>query len=154
MVGTIVPMVHGEPNAYKARCLLTLHGLGYIVGACAIGATFAEVGRVSLRFITLARPQQALLCTTIASVICGARELGLISFRTFQFRHQVPRGWRLWPSPIMVSVYGISLGLGVATRIPVSTFHVFLVWCLASARPAWAALAAVGFGAGRMLPLL
>ncbi|HWO02182.1 MAG TPA: sulfite exporter TauE/SafE family protein [Blastocatellia bacterium] len=51
-------------------------------------------------------------------------------------------------------LYGLGLGFGLATRIPVGTFYVAATWAVLVGNPLLGALCLGVFGLGRALPLL
>jgi len=89
------------------------------------------------------------------SVLYSVRELGLIQVPAPQFGRQVPEKWRFQFRPKVAALfYGLGLGVGLGTRIPVTTFYVVVLWAMLVGSPLLGALALATFGFGRALPLL
>jgi hypothetical protein len=151
MAGTILPIVYGETDLKKTRLLAAVHALAYPLAAALGGAAFAALG---VMLAPILDPRLAVVGAAVACALCSLRELGLAPVPSPQFSRQVPASWRALPPVFTMLLYGMGLGVGVATRIPVSTFYVVVIWCVLRAAYAPAALAMALFGAGRALPLL
>lgn len=156
MVGTILPIVYGERKRRQPPVTLLLHMLGYILGAAVVGAVLAALGMALLRQTpSVIRNFPVFVATGLVSLVYSGREFGLVPVPAPQFSRQVPHSWRLlFPPRIRALSYGLGLGVGLATRIPVSTFYVAAFWATFSGNPLRGSLAMTAFGVGRALPIL
>lgn len=156
MVGTILPIVHGERRRGKLPATLWLHTIGYLAGAAIMGGMLGAFGG--------ALPRQAfpagqsctvLVATGSVSILFSLHELSLAQMPMPQCRWQVPPEWRfLLPCRVTALCYGLGLGFGLATRIPVSTFYPAVLWAVLVGSPLPSALGMSVFGLGRALPLI
>jgi hypothetical protein len=155
MVGTVIPIVHGERKNGRMPIALWLHGIGYICGAATLGLSLGIVGAaVKLSGLHLTRPSILIVSGLIASLY-SLREASILSIPCPQLYSQVPQTWRGTMRPnVAVLCYGFGLGFGIGIRIPVSTFYVPMIWALCTGRPMLGALVFSAFGAGRAAPVL
>lgn len=155
MVGTVLPIVYGERKRGKLPLTLWCHILGYLFGAAAIGGVLGALGVAFLwqaQFVIKDFP--LFVATGLIGLVYSSREFGLVQVPVLHCTRQVPHGWRLVFSPRTRALcYGFALGLGLATRIPVSTFYVAAFWVTFSGSPLRSSLAMCAFGAGRALPI-
>ncbi len=150
MVGTIPPMVHG----FRKRELAWIYLGSCIVGASATGTLLSLLGGMVTGWRGLTFSAVA-LASGGAAVLCSIRELNLFPWPLPQFCRQVPSRWRYtFPPAMSVTLYGLSLGAGLGTRIPFSTLYVPLIWAAASGRPYLGAWCLALFGLGRGLPVV
>jgi cytochrome c biogenesis protein CcdA len=156
MVGTIIPMVHGERSKRRGHLILLAHIAGYVLGGLATGAVFGLIGAVLSHAIAPRLHGLTILAmSSLLSMLCSAGELGLAPFKWPQASWAVPADWRLLrPRSMVAMLYGFLLGTGWTTRIPVSTFYVVAVWSLLGGNPGLGALAMATFGLGRAVPIL
>jgi hypothetical protein len=142
------------PDGYAGRLRTTL-------AACATFACGALAGGV-VTFGGLALAGQALgaggsLALAVAAVVALFAAVGEARGARIvpQVRRQVPESWRRrLPLPLAAGLYGVLLGLGFTTFI-----LTFAVWALAGVSvavgdPALGAAIGLGFGAGRLLPVI
>jgi hypothetical protein len=139
------------PHGYAGRLRTT-------AAACATFAVGALAGGV-VTFGGLALLGDALgasapvvgAAVAIAAAVGEARGARIVP----QVRRQVPESWRRrMPVPLAAGLYGVLLGLGFTTFI-----LTFAVWalagvCVAIGDPALGAAIGLGFGAGRLLPVV
>lgn len=151
MVGTIVPIVHRERPIIAANILL-LHAVGYVLSASAVGDTLAFIGNV----LGVAGHERVNTCVLSIMCLLGAlNESGIITLPLPQCRRQVSVRWRRrFNYFIMAFLYGLGLGVGISTRIIVSSVYVLLASCLLIGKPLMAVFVMSGFGFGRCLPVL
>lgn len=156
MVGTILPIGYGERKSGRRLGVLFFHLLGAVSGAASLGSLAGALGAGLYNVIgTTVTPSLVLSLTGIIAIPYALRELRIIPVPAPQFSRQVPHKWRLiFPPKVMAFCYGLGLGLGVATRIPVTTFYIPLLWTVLVGDPWLGALALGGFGVGRALPLV
>jgi hypothetical protein len=84
----------------------------------------------------------------------AAGELGLVRLPLPQMRRQVPERWRArYPQPLAALLYGLGLGVGFATYLPVATLIVVAVAVTALLGPVAGAVVLGAFGLGRGLAL-
>jgi hypothetical protein len=142
------------PHGYAGRMRVTL-------AACATFAAGALAGGV-LTFGGLALLGHALgaggtTAAAVAGAVALAAALGELRGARIvpQVRRQVPESWRrLMPVPLAAGLYGVLLGLGFTTFI-----LTFAVWALAGTSvalgdPSLGLLVGLGFGLGRLLPVV
>jgi len=155
MVGTVLPIVYGERKLGQLSTVLGLHALGYIAGACCLGVLLGALGAIFSDDAGVATGNSTVLVVTgFASLIYSTRELGLVPVPVLQFRRQVPHKWRFLPPKVMALFYGVGLGFGLATRIPVSTFYIAIIWVVLTGSLKLGVLSMAAFGLGRALPLV
>jgi sulfite exporter TauE/SafE len=105
--------------------------------------------------LSISRNSAVLSVSGVVGLLYSVRELGLFQVPVLQSTWQVPEVWRrVLPSQVASLLYGLGLGVGVATRIPVGTFYVTVVWAVLASSPLLGALGMAAFGLGRALPLL
>jgi cytochrome c biogenesis protein CcdA len=156
MVGTILPFVYGERQQGKRAVALWFHTAGYAVGAAATGCLLGILGAaLPLHALHLDREILALSAPGAVSMLYSVCEMGLVQVPAPQFYRQVPENWRFQFRPRLAALlYGFGLGVGLGTRIPVTTFYVVVLWAILNGSPFLGALGIATFGFGRALPLL
>jgi cytochrome c biogenesis protein CcdA len=156
MVGTILPMVHEERSDNRHELSVWLHALGCVIGSICMG-TLLGAGGALIPWSLIGHSQQIVipLVTGLVSLAYGARELDLLRIPCPQLHRQVPAGWRYrLPRRAVATLYGVVLGFGFATRIPVSTLYAAATWAFLRGDPVLAALIMIPFGIGRAVPLI
>lgn len=153
MVGTIIPIVYGESFG-KAVKLLGIHTLGYLCGGAAFGSFLGFLGSLGLSSFSI-ETSVILRVTGMVGLLYSVHEFGLANIPAPQFKHQVPSSWRgRFSAEVAGFLYGLGLGVGVATRVPVRTFYVVLLWVVLSQSALLGACCLVCFGLGRVAPLI
>lgn len=143
MVETITPAGCGSRQRY--RLALALFALGALVAAAVLGAVLGLAGAALDRTVALA-------VVAALALVAAAREIGLLPGAVPGGRGQVPERWRReWPLPAWSLAYGAGLGLGLLTRLPVTTFLVACAGALALGDPLVSAACLAPFGLGRAL---
>jgi hypothetical protein len=143
MVETITPAGCGSRRRY--RIALALFALGALLASAALGALLGLLGSALDRTVALA-------VVAALALVAAAREIGLLPGPVPGARGQVPERWRReWPLPGWALAYGAGLGLGLLTRLPVTTFLVACAGALALGDPLVSAACLVPFGLGRAL---
>src|SRR5262245_25757641 len=146
MVETITPAGCGSRHRY--RIALALFTAGAVLAAAALGALLGLAGSALDRAL-------ALSVVAVLALLAAAREMGLIPGPVPGAWGQVPERWRReWPLPAWSLAYGAGLGLGLLTRLPVTTFLVACAGALALGDPLVAAACLAPFGLGRALMVL
>ncbi len=155
MVATILPIVNGQRLMGKRITALRAHAAGCLLGGAIIGVTLGITGPiVPLEKLPWQGTVLVALVTGSLSLVYSAGEAALIRVPAPQCRWQVPLGWRdRLPHNVSSFSYGIGLGLGVATRIPVATVYALLAWSLMVGKPGLTSFVMLTFGVGRVLPL-
>lgn len=155
MVGTIVPMVHRERSDGGRAISGWLHMLGCAIGSIVMGGLLG-VGGELIPWPGLGTRQIVVpIATGVIGFAYSTRELGLLRLRYLQLRRQVPARWRhTLPPRVAACLYGIALGFGFGTRIPVSTLYVAATWVMLNGNPLLGAILMAPFGIGRAVPLL
>lgn len=156
MVGTILPVVYGERVRGKHPVSIWLHTLGYVVAAGTVGGLLGVLGAALPTYIFLDdRRSVVFIVTGLASALYSLRELNLVQVPAPQFSRQVPETWRFRFRPgVAALLYGLGLGVGFGTRVPVSTFYAVVLWATLLGSPTLGAVGMAVFGLGRALPLL
>jgi len=152
MVGTICPMVHGARTKYEGNKVLLMYSIGSLAGAALTGGAAGVCGALLFSRFGSYRP----LASDLAAFLCilyVLDELGFIRLPHPQSHKRVPASWRLGNHQRAAGSYGLALGIGVGTPIPFSAFYIAVVWCVLIGNPVVSALAFLGFGFGRALPL-
>ena len=146
MVETITPAGCGSRRRY--RIALALFALGALLASAALGALLGLLGAGLDRTLALA-------VVAALALVAAAREIGLLPGPVPGGRGQVPERWRReWPLPAWWLAYGAGLGLGLLTRLPVTTFLVACAGALALGDPAVSAACLALFGLGRALMVM
>ena len=150
MISVIMPLVQRQrPFFWLAR------GLVYIAASTAsaavVGALVALLG-LGLRAIL---PLPVLLGAAILlAVAYGLHETGLWRLPQPERAWQVPNEWiRRWPI-LGAAFFGLTIGAGVFTYIPFTSFYLLLAWEGLTANPATGALLGGAYGLARGLPVL
>src|SRR5258706_16476524 len=123
MVGTIVPMVHGKNRPGSVYANLGVYTVGSTLGGGTLGISLSLLGR--LVGGNIGHDMTPLIA--LAAILYSFHEAGICKLPTPQFRRQVPASWRVrMPTGLATLCYGFSLGTGIGTRIPVTTFYVLV----------------------------
>lgn len=153
MAGTILPIVYGQRQRGKCKSALWLHLVGCIGGASSIGVLLGSLGGVLPFDRHLLASILSLVLAGLIGLLYSSNELGLAHLPAPQSYWQVPSTWRSeLPEGLSSLLYGLVLGVGVATRLPV-TFYPVAVWAVLVGDPILAGLGMSAFGLGRWLPL-
>lgn len=156
MAGTILPIVYRECHKGKLWSPLLFHAVGCVAGATCLGCLLGAIGML-IPWHTLRIDQRSteLVASGLVGLLYSIRELGIFQVRVPQSTWQVPEVWRrVLPPRASSLIYGLALGFGVATRIPVSTFYVVVVWAVLLGSPLLGGLGMAAFGLGRASPLM
>lgn len=150
MVGTILPMVHGDRRRKRRPVAHWAHLTGAVIAGASVGALLGWFGS-SLQSAQLG---SAVLAATCAVALGYAlHEAGLIKLPTPQRHSQVPIGWRSQYAPsVAAAMYGLGLGVGLLTHITTATFYVVCALCVASGSPLIGAITMGAYGLARGLP--
>jgi hypothetical protein len=143
MVETIVPVVHGTRSWLISLALFAAGATGSaaLLGLL-LGAALPGGGRTAVAAVAL------------FALVAAAGEVGLVRLPLPQLRRQVPERWReRYPQPLAALLYGLGLGVGFATYLPVATLIVVAVAVTALLGPAAGAIVLGAFGLGRGLAL-
>jgi hypothetical protein len=143
MVETILPVVHGTRNWLTSIALFAAGATGSaaLLGLL-LGAALPDGGRTAAAAVAL------------FAFLAAAGELGLVRMPLPQLRRQVPERWReRYPQPLAALMYGLGLGVGFATYLPVATLIVVAVAVTALLGPVAGAVVLGAFGLGRGLAL-
>jgi hypothetical protein len=154
MVGTMLPIGYGERLQGRARRSLVAYAIGSVVGAGSLGLLVSALGGL-IPVEGQDRLALALGVTGIVAVLYGLSDASLVRVPRPQAGWQVPTRWyRRFRPELTGLLYGVGLGVGLATRIQVSTFYLLPLWCLLTGNVAWSVFTLSMFGVGRFLPLL
>src|SRR5262245_48173931 len=132
MVGTIVPMVHGGTGKEKSVTAVWMYTLGCVLGAVFLGLGLGILGKILFLAVPALSDLQPALCVCgIVGLVYSLREVGIFKIPMLQICRQVPEQRRHQMSNEKASLYyGIELGFGVVTRIPISSFYIIAIWAL------------------------
>jgi len=156
MVGTIIPMVHRGTGKKKSVTAVWMYTLGCVLGATFLGVWLGILGEI----LFLAVPgvsdlQPAFWGCGIVGLVYSLREVGIFKIPAPQICRQVPEQRRRQMSNERASLYyGIELGFGVVTRIPISSFYIIAIWALFTGNLMLSCLSVVGFGLGKAIPVM
>ena len=143
MVETIVPVVHGTRTWLISVMLFAAGATGSaaLVGLL-LGAALPTGGR------------GVVVAVALFALVEAASEAGLVRVPTPQLRRQVPERWRERHSqPVAALLYGVGLGLGFATYLPVATLIVVSIAVAALLSAGDGAVVLGAFGLGRAIAL-
>lgn len=158
-----------SPCGYSSLCLLrphgrysvralagftpafVLHGLGYALGAVALGGALGFAGSlIGFSGATL----WALIGLGLAGLIYGAHQLGFLRVPYPQRRAQVPHDARQrFPMWFIGGLYGLSLGLNYLTYVQTPILYLVTAAAALSGDVALAIALFAVFNAGRFLPM-
>jgi hypothetical protein len=137
------------------------HGRGVLPPACASFSLGCVVGG-ALTFgglagagalLRLGGGDSAAVAAGLAAVAAAAELLG-VRIRP-QVRRQVPEPWRRsLPLSLATGLYGVLLGLGFATFVLTLAVVALAMICLALGDPVLGVVVGIGFGLGRLLPVV
>lgn len=152
MVGSVLPTRQGgePPGALTVR--IGSHGIGSVGSSMALGGLLGALGS---RLPTADHPAVVVVAVGLVALAYSLRETGLVTIPAPQSHRQVPNRWRWrYPPTVASFLYGAGLGIGVATRIPVTSFYAVLLWSFLRGSVTLGAGVMATYGLGRLLPLL
>jgi hypothetical protein len=156
MVGSIIPMVHGNRNGSTIMPLV-FYSSGTIITAALSGAVYGAIGKyAAVGIFGRAGLVRVLLLTMACGHIAMAfQELGVMQFHLPQRRWQVPRHWQHeFPNVVTAFAYGGILGCGVFTRIGGAGFYLLPIWSMLLRNPTTGMVLFGIYGLGRALPVI
>jgi cytochrome c biogenesis protein CcdA len=153
MVGTICPMVHGARTIIERHRTLLMYSCGSLVGAALTGAMAASCGSLFFSRFPQYRRVSAIVLAAV-SLLYLFDEFKILKLPHPQSPLRVPANWRFFGHDLGLALYGLVLGMGVWTAIPFSILYVVIGWCSVIGSPILGAIAFVGFGLGRTLPIV
>lgn len=156
MVGTIVPMVHGGTGKKKSVTAVWMYTLGCVIGAAFLGLGLGILGKILfLAFPGVSDLKLAFGGCGIVGLVYSLREVGIFKIPMPQICRQVPERRRhQMPNEKASLYYGIELGFGVVTRIPISSFYIIAIWALFTGNLMLSCLSVIGFGLGKAIPVM
>lgn len=161
MVGSIVPVVNGQFARYLLWGTIPIYLLASVISAAVLGLTLGTFGTLLNRFgnsfAWIPAFQNSLVWGFLALLCLGyaLHELRLIKMPRPQIKRQVPRRWIYQFHPFLTwLLFGLGLGIGVATFIPFGTFYIVLLMALLSKSPLYAMVLMAIFGFGRAMMTL
>lgn len=155
MVGTIVPIVHGEQLRGGRPVSLWLYLAGSASGAAALGCFLAWAGRTLVSAVVVDNGAVVFGVLAGLHLVGAAQDLSLCRIPMPISRWQVPRRWVYTLSHRMASFfYGLVLGLAVATRIPHSMVPLLGLWVFLLGDVIVGGVIGASFGLGRTAPLI
>jgi sulfite exporter TauE/SafE len=156
MVGTILPIVYRERQQKNSSSALWFYAAGCLVGGVCLGGLLGAIGTsIPWQALSIRQRSVVLAVSGFLGLLYSIRELGLWRVPILQSTWQVPEIWRRVLSPQAASLlYGLGLGVGIATRVPVSTFYITVVWATLVGNPILGGIGMAMFGLGRAFPIL
>lgn len=152
MVGTIIPMVHGNRDAKTRLTTLAAHLLGCVSGGVVAGYTLGLIGAFFGHGKNGAE-WPAFVFSAICLVV-ALRELNVLRIPMIESHWQVPRRWVVEFAPALASLlYGVLLGAGVVTRMG-GVLATVVVWVLLVGDPVLGSKVLGLFGLSRALPIV
>lgn len=152
MMDFITPVVHRDRARW--RIALIAYGSCAAISAAAFGALLGLGGRALRQQLPIEHGAAALLAILLVTLAAALHELGVVRIPWPQRRWQVPSSWRfIEPRWIPSALYGLLLGPGVLTYIPVATYYVFVVMAILITDPGYAAAAFALFAIAQLVPL-
>jgi len=161
MVGSIVPIVNGQYAKHLLWGTLPLYFLGSVSSAAifglALGLLGALLNRLDNAFAGIPTLHGSWVWGFLALLCLGyaLHELRLFKMPTPQIKRQVPQRWLGQFHPFVTwLLFGLNLGVGVTTYIPVGTFYIVLLAALFGQNPLYAMALMGVFGLGRAMTTL
>jgi hypothetical protein len=157
MIGMIGRL--GEASPKRGRVCALWHLLGLSLSAAALGVALGLAG-AWLRWagaqlgVALFTPASIGIGIGLLALICGLRELGVLSFPLPQRQRQVPREWWYTMGTRRASfLWGVALGAGFLTFVQYPVYYVLLALALVSP-PATGGLLLAASGVAQGLVLI
>lgn len=148
MMDFITPVVHRDRAGW--RIALIAYGACAALSAAGFGALLGMGGR-ALRQLPIEGGAAALPVIIFLAVL---HELGVVRIPWPQRRWQVPSSWRfIEPRWIPSALYGLLLGPGILTYIPVATYYVLVTMAILITDPGRAAAVFALFAVAQLVPL-
>jgi hypothetical protein len=149
MMDFITPVVHGGRAGW--RLALIAYGACAAISAAALGALLGVGGRALRQQLPIEHGAAAL---PVIVLVAAVHELGVVRIPWPQRRWQVPSSWRfIAPRWIPSALYGLLLGPGILTYIPVATYYALVVMAIFISDPGCAAAVFVLFAVAQLVPL-
>src|SRR3954463_5364704 len=149
MMDFITPVVHG--GRARWRLALIAYGACAAPSAPAFGALLGVGGRALRQQLPIEHGAAAL---PVIVLVAAVHELGVVRIPWPQRRWQVPSSWRfIAPRWLPSALYGLLLGPGVLTYIPVATYYVLMAMAIFITDPGRAAAVFVLFAVAQLVPL-
>jgi hypothetical protein len=152
MMDFITPVVHG--GRVRWRLALIAYGACAAISAAAFGALLGMGGRALRQQLPMEHGAVALPIIVLVVLVAAVHELGVVRIPWPQRRWQVPSSWRfIAPRWIPSVLYGLLLGPGVLTYIPVATYYALVAMAIFITDPGCAAAVFVLFAVAQLVPL-
>lgn len=149
MMDFITPVVHRGRAGW--RLALIAYGACAVISAAAFGALLGMGGRALRQQLSIEHGAAALPVIVLVAMV---HELGVVRIPWPQRRWQVPASWRfIEPRWIPSALYGLLLGPGLLTYIPVATYYALVAIAIFIADPTCAAAVFVLFAVAQLVPL-
>jgi len=159
MVGTICPMVHAARTRAAGKTVLLAHAVGSLSGSALAGGLAGTLGACLFAGIygyggLHKYKALGIVFTAILCILYLIDEMGIIQLPHPQSALRVPSTWRLQRPFWAATIYGFALGGGIGTPIALSGLYVVILWSVITASPTTAGLVFLGYGFGRVLPII
>ena len=157
MMDFITPVVHRGRGRW--RLALIAYGACAAISAAAFGALLGMGGRMLRQQLPIehgaaALPVLVVVLVLVIVLVAMVHELGVVRIPWPQRRWQVPSSWRfIEPRWIPSALYGLLLGPGILTYIPVATYYALVAMAIFIADPACAAAVFALFAVAQLVPL-
>jgi hypothetical protein len=150
MVGQIGPLV----KAGKHKANLVLHTLGGGVGGIAMGSAVGILA-IAFRSTGLIRATPVIAGLGVAFLLAALRDAEFVRFRTITATRQTPRVWACTYGDLAASAaWGIDLGLGCTTRLPLQAWLLLPAAAVATGSFAISTIAFASFGLVRSVTVV
>src|SRR5215468_582714 len=126
MMDFITPVVHG--GRVRWRLALLAYGACAAISAAAFGALLGMGGRALRQQLP---SEHGAVALPVIVLVAAIHELGIVRIPWPQRRWQVPSSWRfIAPRWIPSALYGLLLGPGILTYIPVATYYALVAMAI------------------------
>src|SRR5690348_5315510 len=151
MISVIMPLGQRQ----RSSIFWVVRGTAYIVASAVAGALVgALVGGAGGLLRALVPLPVILIAVIVLAVAYALHESGVLRLPHPENPWQVPNEWIVrWPI-LGAVVFGLTLGAGIFTFIPFTSFYLLLAWELLVANPLAGALLGAVYGLARGLPVV
>ena len=151
MIGSITPLGERPRNPLRwIKRALTYTGAAAMAGAT-MGFLMAQLGNYPLGRISGAGLLSGL---ALLAFVYSLHELGFLRLPVPSSGWQVPVEWANWGYYRSALVWGVTLGTGLATRMPFPAYFVLLGWLIVVGNPYYGLAVGGGYGFARAVPVL
>lgn len=146
MIFVIAPLVKGQATR-RFYCQLALYSAALVVASATAFASFALLGH----FLSLGGTTAVWIALGIVLIIYSGHEVGMLQLPVPTSRFVLPREWMRFPTSFGPVVYGLSMGLGFATRAPYAAYHAVVLATVLGGSVASGVATGLAFAFGRLM---